>query len=142
MDTHLRPLDCIRNLTKFSFMSMNAFISRSSSCECVIFRLTLMFDSNLLDRTSTIRLNESTFSHERSMQLWANVGSQVHGVISGRAAQCIEATFVILNTAYIIEAIIILLYLLSIQWANIVIVVVVVGGAFCIFACSLCLLNK
>lgn len=85
----------------FMFISLKLRVSRSSSCDLVIFSQMLSVLLNLFCSESNTWLKEASPSHVTWMVLlYDSCGAQVHGEISGLMEQCREATCTIDTSVY------------------------------------------
>lgn len=85
----------------FMFISLKFRVSKSSSCELVIFSQILSLLLNLFCNESKTWLNEASPSHVTWMVLLKDSwGAHEHGEISGRIEQWSEATCTIETNVY------------------------------------------
>lgn len=104
--TYLRSSKFKINCVIFMFMSLNVRVSKSFSCDFVIFNQIFSRFWNLFCNESNTWLNESSPSHVTWIVLFRiSCGEQEHGDISGLMEQCNEATCTIDTTVYTRDAI-------------------------------------
>lgn len=89
------------NLVMFIFISLKFRVSKSSSCELVIFNQMLSLLLNLFCKESKTWLNDASPAHVTWMVLLNDSwGAHEHGEISGRMEQWSEATCTIETSVY------------------------------------------